>query len=142
MRVKAIQTLLGDLHDLQVLGVHLAGAVGDAAAERARRLHALTLSGTLHRSAAPRGPRAATTGMLALARLVHQAQAQLFQRFTADWQSGSRADLSGEVAIVAAALAPAPIRSLSAGRQSRKVRPPRLRARKLAAPITLDPDPA
>ena len=142
VRVKAIQTLLGDLHDLQVLGVHLAGAVGDAAAERARRLHALTLSGTLHRSAAPRGPRAATTGMLALARLVHQAQAQLFQRFTADWQNGSRADLSGEVAIVAAALAPTPISSISAGRQSRKVRPPRRRARKLAAPIALDPDPA
>jgi CHAD domain-containing protein len=110
--LKAIQTLLGDLHDLQVLAAQLADAVGDAAAERARRLHDLTLSGAPRRPPAARGgPRAATAGMLALARLVRQAQDELVRRFAADWQSGSRANLWSEVAIVVAALAshPAPL---------------------------------
>jgi hypothetical protein len=110
--VKGIQTLLGDLHDLQVLAAQIADAVGDAAAERARRLHDLTLSGATRRQPATRKrPRAATTGMLALARLVRQTQDELFRRFAAEWQSGARVDLWGEVAIVATALAsrPAPL---------------------------------
>jgi hypothetical protein len=112
-RLKAIQTLLGDLHDLQVLAAQLADAVGDAAAERARLLHDLTLSGARHRPprATRERPRAATTGMLALARLVRQAQDEAFRRFAADWQSGSRAELWNEVASVSTALAstPAPL---------------------------------
>ena len=110
--LKEIQTLLGDLHDLQVLAAQLADAVGDAAAERARLQHDLTLSGAGHRPPATRErPRAATAGMLALARLVRQAQDELFRRFAGDWQSGSRAALWSEVAIVATALdsSPAPL---------------------------------
>ena len=142
-RAKAIQTSLGELHDLQVLAAHLADAVGDAAAERARRLHALSLSGGRPRSPAKgEGPRAATTGMLALARLVRRAQDDLFQRFAADWQSDSRAELGSEVAIVAAALAPAPTPLPQPRRQSRKPRPLRRRNRTLAAPTALGPDPA
>jgi CHAD domain-containing protein len=111
-RLKAIQTLLGDLHDLQVLAVQLADAVGDAAAERARLMHELTVSGTARRPRATRErPRAATTGMLALARLVRQAQDEIFQRFAEEWQSASRASLWSDIAIVATALAstPAPL---------------------------------
>ena len=105
-QIKAIQTLLGDLHDHQVLAAQLADAIGDAAAERARRLHDLTLSGAARGPRATRArPRAATTGLLALARLVRQAQDELFRRFTAAWQSGRRADLWSEVAFVATALA-------------------------------------
>jgi hypothetical protein len=108
-QVKAIQTLLGDLHDHQVLAAQLADAIGDAAAERARRLHDLTLSGAAHRPRATRArPRAGTTGLLALARLVRQAQDELFRRFAAAWQSGPRADLWGDVASVATALASQP----------------------------------
>jgi CHAD domain-containing protein len=114
-RLKAIQTQLGDLHDLQVLAAELADAVGDAGAERARRLHDLTLPGTPRRAPTPRKqPRAATTGVLALARLVRQAQDDAFRVFEAERQSGSLANLQGAVASVAAALArpaasPAPL---------------------------------
>jgi CHAD domain-containing protein len=126
--LKAIQTLLGDLHDLQVLAAQLADAVGDAAAERARRLHHLTLSGApLGRPAARGGPRPATTGMLALTRLVRQAQDELFRRFAATWQNGSRADLLSEVATVVTALAsrPAPLPE-----RRHQPRPPRRAARR------------
>jgi hypothetical protein len=126
--LKAIQTLLGDLHDLQVLAAQLADAVGDAAAERARRLHELTLSGAPHRPPATRGgPRAATSGMLALARLVRQGQDELVHRLAADWQSGSRAALFSEGAIVAAALASRPAPRPERRRQPR---PPRRAARR------------
>jgi CHAD domain-containing protein len=118
--VKGIQTLLGDLHDLQVLAAQIADAVGDAAAERARRLHDLTLSGATRRPPATRRrPRAATTGMLALARLVRQAQDELFRRFATEWQSGARVDLWGEVAIVATALVSRPAPLLERRGQSR-----------------------
>jgi CHAD domain-containing protein len=141
-RVKAIQTLLGDLHDLQVLAAHLADAVGDAAAERARRLHALSLSGARPRSPAKREPpRAATAGMLALTRLVRQAQDEIFGRFAADWQSASRAQLGREVASVAAVLVHAPTPLPHVQRQSPQPRPLRRRDRTLAAPTALDPDP-
>lgn len=108
-QVKEIQTVLGDLHDLQVLAAQIADGVGDAAAERARRQHELTLAKTPQTTPATRGrPRAATTGMLALARVVHQGQDETYRRFAADWQSESRAGLWNEVAIVAAALASPP----------------------------------
>jgi CHAD domain-containing protein len=116
-QVKEIQTVLGDLHDVQVLATQLADAVGDAAAERARRLHHLTLSGAQKRPPARGGPRAATTGMLALARVVRDTQDELFRRFAADWQSGSRAALWNDLAAVADGLA------------SRPAPPPRVRRR-------------
>lgn len=117
-QVKEIQTVLGDLHDVQVLAAQLADAVGDAAAERARRLHHLTLAGAPKRPPATReGPRAATTGMLALAHVVRDTQDELFRRFAADWQGGSHAELWSDLASVADGLA------------SRPVPPPRVRRR-------------
>ena len=105
-QIKAIQTLLGDLHDHQVLGAQLADAIGDAAAERARRLHDLSISGAARVPRATRQrPSAATTGLLALARLARQAQDELFRRFAATWQSGPRADLWSEIAFLATGLA-------------------------------------
>ena len=104
-QIKAIQTLLGDLHDHQVLAAQLADAIGDAAAERARRLHDLSISSARAPRATRQRPSAATTGLLALARLVRQAQDELFRRFAAAWQGGPRADLWSEIAFVATALA-------------------------------------
>jgi CHAD domain-containing protein len=123
VQVKEIQTVLGDLHDVQVLAAQLADAVGDAAAERARRLHHLTLSGAPKRPRAPReGPRAATTGMLALARVVRAAQDDLFRRFAADWQTGSHRQFWDELASIADALASHPAPPLRARRRPERPR--------------------
>src|SRR5207245_11487326 len=44
--LKRLQNVLGELHDLQVLLAELGVAVAEAAAERARHLHAAALAGT------------------------------------------------------------------------------------------------
>jgi len=59
-RLKQVQQLLGDLHDLQVVIVRLGDAAAEAAAERTRRLHHQAVGGD--RGAAARGPRPATSG--------------------------------------------------------------------------------
>jgi CHAD domain-containing protein len=122
-RLKEIQAQLGDVHDLQVLAAQLAEAVGDAGAERARRLHDMTLSRVGGRPlATPDRPRATTTGLLALARLVHHTQDELFRRFTSDWPAEARTDVWTELAAIAAALTthPTPLhRALRAPRALR-----------------------
>src|SRR5204862_2385 len=76
-RLKQVQQLLGDLHDLQVVIVRLGDAAAEAAAERTRRLHELAVGGD---RAAARGPRPATSGLLALARVARATQERLFRR--------------------------------------------------------------
>jgi len=95
--LKQLQTLLGELHDLQVLGAALGVAVAEAAAERARRLHAVALRGV---RSAPRargrrpGPRPASAGLLALARLAGRTRDELFRRLEAEWFGVSLAALT------------------------------------------------
>lgn len=79
---KELQDLLGELHDAHVLVEQLGDAVADAAAERARRLHALTVRGRPGRSA---GPAPASAGPLALARLARDSEARLNERLVAEW---------------------------------------------------------
>src|SRR5207249_8728158 len=77
-RLKQVQQLLGDLHDLHVVIVRLGDAAAEAAAERTRRLHELAVGGT--RATAARGPKPATSGLLALARVARATQERLFRR--------------------------------------------------------------
>ncbi len=77
-RLKHVQQLLGDLHDLQVVVVRLGDAAAEAAAQRTRRLHELAVGGD--RGVAARGPRPATSGLLALARVARATQERLFRR--------------------------------------------------------------
>jgi CHAD domain-containing protein len=95
--LKSLQDLLGELHDLHVLGAALGVAVAEAAAERARRLHAVALRGA---PSAPRararqpGPRPASAGLLALARFAGRTQDQLFRRLETEWFAGPLALLT------------------------------------------------
>jgi CHAD domain-containing protein len=107
-RLKALQDLLGDLHDLQVLSEELGDAVADAAAERARRLHALALDARLHTRGHPRRPAPASAGPLALARLAAREQERLFLQLERDWRAGGLAALLRDVTTLADALAAAP----------------------------------
>ncbi len=137
IRLKAIQTQLGDLHDLQVLSAELADAVADAAAERARRQHDLTIARAPRRAPASRKrPLAATTGVLALARLAQQAQQDAFSAFGEERQRESQAELQAGVVSLAAALArpAAPLLlSTASGRPLRPSVAPPLRARAVRA---------
>ena len=122
-RLKQVQQLLGDLHDLQVVVVRLGDAAAEAAAQRTRRLHELAVGG--ERGAAARGPRPATSGLLALARVARATQERLFRRLVG--RRVARA-LPAELAALAAALRPpsGPVATPVAAWPSRApARPPR-----------------
>src|SRR5437870_7333133 len=104
-RLKQVQQLLGDLHDLQVVIVRLGDAAAEAAAQRTRRLHELAVGGD--RGAGARGPRPATSGLLALSRVARATQERLFRRLVSRRLARS---LPAELTALAAELRPpAPI---------------------------------
>ncbi|NIM52262.1 MAG: CHAD domain-containing protein [Gemmatimonadales bacterium] len=89
VELKGLQTVLGELHDVQVVAREFAAAAEVAAAEHARRLHELErVGGSDDREVRAARRRNATPGMLALARFDHQVQQELFDRFAAEWGSG------------------------------------------------------
>ncbi len=104
--LKALQTLLGEFHDLGLLAAEVADAMAAAAAERARRQHDRAL-GAAARTTGRRtsNPRAATAGLLALARVVHAARDERFRRFTTDWRGAALASLINECAALTTTLA-------------------------------------
>jgi CHAD domain-containing protein len=107
-RLKALQDLLGELHDVQVLSEELGDAVADAAAERARRLHALTLHPRPRAGARPRRPAPGSAGPLALARVAAREQARWFAQLERDWRSAGLAPFLGDLTTLADTLAAAP----------------------------------
>ena len=122
-RLKQVQQLLGDLHDLHVVIVRLGDAAAEAAAERTRRLHELAVAGA--RAAAARGPKPATSGLLALARVARATQERLCRRLVARRVARS---LPAELAALAAELRPpaGPVTTPVAAWPSRApARPPR-----------------
>jgi CHAD domain-containing protein/CYTH domain-containing protein len=98
--LKRLQDLLGDLHDAHVLSHEIASALVDAAAERARQLHAAVDRGE---SGARIGasPRA---GVLATVRLVRERRDALYGELARGWRGGGLDALAGEIAGVAEAL--------------------------------------
>lgn len=105
-RFKALQDLLGDLHDAHVLETELARAAEDAAAERARRTFEISLGGVederLLRAA---GRRAAESGVIALARLNRARRDRLFEQLQDEWLGGKAGDFLREVEGLAEVLA-------------------------------------
>lgn len=103
--LKQLQDVLGDLHDAHVLAGELGDALAEAAAERARRIHAAVLapggSGASRRSELQASPR---PGLLTLARLVRRRRDALFGTLERAWRSGELDALAGEVRAVADAL--------------------------------------
>ncbi|HYG61277.1 MAG TPA: CHAD domain-containing protein [Thermoanaerobaculia bacterium] len=97
-RFKALQDLLGDLHDAHVLEIELGEAVEEAAAERARKLLEITLSDapdeTLLRAERRRSREA---GLLTLARLNRARRNRLFETLDAEWLEGRAGPFLEEV---------------------------------------------
>lgn len=97
-RFKALQDLLGDLHDAHVLETELTEAVEAAAVERARRLLDLSLSGQASAGmlqAERRRDR--VPGLIALAQLNRQRRDRLFADLETGWLKGAAQDFLGEV---------------------------------------------
>jgi len=128
VRCKELQDLLGELHDAHVLVEELGDAVADAAAERARRLHALTVRGRADRPGQTARPAPASAGPLALARLASESEARLFERLVAEWLDAKLPALVRALAALADQLIPvAPVRLARSTRPLRVRYTPRAR---------------
>lgn len=95
--LKALQDILGDLHDAQVVGVDFAAACERAAAEHARRLS--ELDAVVQQDDGERRKlrrRNATPGMLQLVRLCREAHEELFERLER-WRKERAGRLSDDV---------------------------------------------
>lgn len=103
--IKALQDLLGELHDAHVLELELGSALAAAAVEQAERLLDASL-------AEPYDPsrlrverrRSPVPGLLALARLNRERRNALFAALGRDWLGGKAAPFLAEVAAAAASL--------------------------------------
>jgi len=104
-RLKRLQDVLGDLHDAHVLAGELRDALVDAAAERARQIHAALFSegagDAAVRDRLRANPRA---GLLALARLVRERRDALHADLEREWRARGMDALSAEVRAIAASL--------------------------------------
>lgn len=102
-RLKAIQNLLGELHDLQALESVVRTAVGTAAAERAEQLLVakLTEPAPAGRPPSRRGRRA---GLVAIAKRIRLREAELFATLQQEWL-GDKPTWARDVAAVMPAAA-------------------------------------
>ena len=105
-RLKALQELLGELHDAHVLEKVFESALGDAAAQRARTLLELALEAAPDpkRLQAERR-RGREAGLLALATRNRQRRDQLFERLAEEWLGANSVGFFSAVATVEAAIA-------------------------------------
>lgn len=89
--LKHLQDILGGLHDFQMLAPVLADALEEAAAERARRLHAVTLA--THPAAGNLTDESVagdvTLGILAVTRVLREERERLFGEVRASWLGGA-----------------------------------------------------
>lgn len=105
-RFKALQDLLGELHDAHVLEKELAGAVEDAAAERARKILELSLDHAPDENLLrAERRRAREAGLIALARLNRARRDRLFWSLDNEWLEGKAGDFLREVEALAEKMA-------------------------------------
>jgi CHAD domain-containing protein len=95
-RLKTIQDLLGELHDLQELEKVVRAAVSTAAAERAEQLLEATLTAPPPAGSPPRR-RGRQSGLVAIAKRIRAREADLFATLRKDWL-GSRRTWARDVA--------------------------------------------
>lgn len=108
-RLKALQEVLGQLHDAHVLETELRRHLEAAVAERAGRLFDLSLAAVPDEAALRLEPRRALEpGLIALARLNRVRRDRLFEEFRAEWLADLGQGFFQELEGVAAGLAGEP----------------------------------
>jgi CHAD domain-containing protein len=137
--LKGAQQLLGEINDLDVLIAGLGEAAAGAAAEHTRELHALAVGARHPR--AKRGPRPATSGLLALTRMARAEQDRVFRRLL---KTRALEKLARDVAAFAARLAapPTPAKAAPDPEPEPKVDGPRTDADGAGATPGTTPTPA
>lgn len=83
-RMKELQDVLGDLHDMHVMTATLAGAIETAATERARRMYAISAEGNVA-SARAELKRDERDGLLWLTTRAHDDRDALYAKFVSTW---------------------------------------------------------
>ncbi len=88
-RLKVIQDLLGELHDLQELEKAVRAAIGTAAAERAEQLLDASLAEPAPTGRPPRR-RGRQSGLVAIAKRIRAREADLFATLRKEWLGSKR----------------------------------------------------
>lgn len=97
-RFKALQDILGELHDAHVLERELADAVEEAAAQRARKILEISLDHAPDENLLrAERRRAREAGLIALARLNRARRDRLFSSLDNEWLDGKAGDFLREV---------------------------------------------
>jgi CHAD domain-containing protein len=105
-RLKRLQDLLGELHDLQVLGELVCERLASGAAERARARFARALEEGSDSRAVRTSGRRGLPGALAVADLLRSRRDELWAELEGEWLAGRGRELCREVEGLAALLAP------------------------------------
>ncbi|MEO8274791.1 MAG: CHAD domain-containing protein [Thermoanaerobaculia bacterium] len=95
--LKALQDLLGELHDGQLLAAHIAQSLAELEARRAQTLVAATLdASSAGKPTEPAARRRERAGLLAVARKLGERRNELFAELERDWL-GTRAPVRTEL---------------------------------------------
>src|SRR5690606_26515453 len=95
-RLRKLQDLLGDLHDLHLIEAELAAAVEEAAREEARRMFRLAVAGKERRLSRERR-RDERLGILALAARARARRDVLYERLAEKWLADHAGALEREL---------------------------------------------
>jgi CHAD domain-containing protein len=121
-RLKAVQDLLGELHDGQLLAALVASSLAEIESRRAVQLVEATLEGDAAAGGSEPKPQAAPSrrreraGLLAVARALGEHRSQLFERLSRGWldeERSERRSLAGELDRLDESLAGPPRRAAS-----------------------------
>lgn len=107
-RLKKFQTLLGELHDRNVLEAALGTALDDAAAEKARRLHRLAVGGRGRTAVADARRQDEAIGLVVLAARARDERQELFGDFKRRLAASGKPVLGTELSALRVAAACAP----------------------------------
>lgn len=106
--LKALQDVLGDLHDVHVFAEELVAATEDAAGSRARRVSEVVLADDKDDSEDDRVRRARARdpgpGLLGIARLLHERGMHTYARLESDWLNDAGAPFFERVSEITAEL--------------------------------------